>query len=203
MRFARAATDHFDVGHRDGEVTEKTLAHEGEAVREFYAALPKPVLVDWKRPDRCLVLRLLEELGIEYRVGHPAAIRKAETRKQKHDRRDAALIRRCWKALRRSGCAPQQPPDQCRVAPVVFLLARFALRIAAGCPRDTRSPTPPAAAETKTSIGRFQSTSTGLAVRRKTPAPLRLHAPAFSRSLPPSRCPTSKWSVAARANRIL
>src|SRR6266849_5103647 len=62
-----------------GEVIEKTLAHEGETVREFYAALPKPVL---------------EELGIQYRVGHPAAIRKAETRKQKHDRRDAALIRR-------------------------------------------------------------------------------------------------------------
>jgi transposase len=39
-------------------------------------------------------LRLLEELGIEYRVGHPAAIRKAETRKQKHDRRDAELLRR-------------------------------------------------------------------------------------------------------------
>ena len=28
-----------------GEVIEKTLAHEGETVREFYAALPKPVLV--------------------------------------------------------------------------------------------------------------------------------------------------------------
>ena len=32
-------------------------------------------------------LELLEELGIEYRVGHPAKIRAAETRKQKHDRR--------------------------------------------------------------------------------------------------------------------
>jgi transposase len=37
-------------------------------------------------------LGLMEELGIECRVGHPAKIRKAETRKQKHDRRDARLL---------------------------------------------------------------------------------------------------------------
>ena len=37
-------------------------------------------------------LELLEELGIESRVGDPAKIRAAETRKQKHDRRDALLI---------------------------------------------------------------------------------------------------------------
>jgi transposase len=37
-------------------------------------------------------LNLLEELGIECRVGHPATIRAAEPRKQKHDRRDADLI---------------------------------------------------------------------------------------------------------------
>ena len=37
-------------------------------------------------------LELLDELGIECRVGHPAKIRAAETRKQKHDRRDARLI---------------------------------------------------------------------------------------------------------------
>ena len=34
----------------------------------------------------------MEELGIECRVGHPATIRAAEPRKQKHDRRDAELI---------------------------------------------------------------------------------------------------------------
>jgi transposase len=39
-------------------------------------------------------LRLLEELGIPCRVGHPAAVRKAETRRQKHDRRDADLLLR-------------------------------------------------------------------------------------------------------------
>src|SRR6267143_6151022 len=34
----------------------------------------------------------MEELGIECQVGHPAKIRAAEPRKQKHDRRDADLI---------------------------------------------------------------------------------------------------------------
>jgi hypothetical protein len=37
-------------------------------------------------------LELLEELNIECRVGHPAKIRAKETRKQKHDRRDAGLL---------------------------------------------------------------------------------------------------------------
>src|SRR5260370_1921693 len=36
----------------------------------------------------------MEELAIECRVGHTAAIRKAEVRRQKHDRRDAALLLR-------------------------------------------------------------------------------------------------------------
>jgi transposase len=34
----------------------------------------------------------MEELGIDCQVGHPAKIRAAEPRKQKHDRRDADLI---------------------------------------------------------------------------------------------------------------
>jgi len=37
-------------------------------------------------------LNLMEELGIACQVGHPANIRAAEPRKQKHDRRDADLI---------------------------------------------------------------------------------------------------------------
>jgi transposase len=37
-------------------------------------------------------LELPDELGIQYRVGHPAKLRAAEPRKQKHDRRDARLI---------------------------------------------------------------------------------------------------------------
>ena len=37
-------------------------------------------------------LQSMEELGIECRIGHPAKIRAADTRKQKHDRRDALLL---------------------------------------------------------------------------------------------------------------
>jgi len=44
-------------------------------LRKFYSGLTRPVLV-----------------GIECRVGHPKKIRKAETRKQKYDRRDARLL---------------------------------------------------------------------------------------------------------------
>src|ERR1700693_2254611 len=76
-----------------GELVEKTLNHEGETVREFYAALPHPVLVGIEATGSMYwFLELLEELGIERQVDHPTEIRAAEPRKQKHDRRDAALL---------------------------------------------------------------------------------------------------------------
>ncbi len=76
-----------------GELIERTLSHEGNAVREFYAALEGPVVVGMEATGSMQwFLELLDELGIECRVGHPAKIRAAETRKQKHDRRDARLI---------------------------------------------------------------------------------------------------------------
>ena len=76
-----------------GELEEKTLEHEGETVREFYSALSGPILVGIEATGSMQwFLELMEELGIECRVGHPAKIRKAETRKQKHDRRDARLL---------------------------------------------------------------------------------------------------------------
>ncbi len=76
-----------------GELVEKELSHEAEEVREFYSAVPKPVLVGIEACGSMnWFLQLMEKLEIDCRVGHPAAIRKAETRRQKHDRRDAALI---------------------------------------------------------------------------------------------------------------
>jgi transposase len=39
-------------------------------------------------------VNLMEELGIDCRVGHPATIRAAEPRRQKHDQRDAELLLR-------------------------------------------------------------------------------------------------------------
>src|ERR1700757_2547342 len=76
-----------------GEFTEKRLLHEGNAVRDFYTSLKGPVVVGIEATGAMQwFLELLEELGIECRVGHPAKIRAAETRKQKHDRRDAEVI---------------------------------------------------------------------------------------------------------------
>src|SRR5258706_1583719 len=76
-----------------GEIVERTLTHEGAIVRDFYAALPRPVVVGIEATGSMgWFLRLMEELQLTCRVGHPAAIRKAETRRQKHDRRDASLL---------------------------------------------------------------------------------------------------------------
>jgi Transposase len=76
-----------------GEFTENIIRHEGNAVGEFYAALEGRVVVGVEATGSMQwFLELLDELGIQYRVGHPAKIRAAEPRKQKHDRRDARLI---------------------------------------------------------------------------------------------------------------
>lgn len=76
-----------------GEVVNLTLRHEGDQVREFYSELPRPVRVGIEATGSMpWFLNLMEELGIECRVGHPTQIRAAEPRKQKHDRRDAELI---------------------------------------------------------------------------------------------------------------
>ena len=76
-----------------GEVTRRTLKHEGDTVRAFYAAVPQPAVVGLEATGSMpWFLTLLEDLGIAFRVGHPAAVRKAETRHQKHDRRDADLL---------------------------------------------------------------------------------------------------------------
>src|SRR2546428_7678716 len=76
-----------------GELVEKTLEHEAEKVREFYSALPGPVWVGIEATGSMQwFLKLMEDLGIDCQVGNPAKIRAAEPRKQKHDRRDAALL---------------------------------------------------------------------------------------------------------------
>jgi len=81
------------VDTETGELLEKTRLHERKAVGEFYAALEGPVIVGIEATRAMQwFLELLDKLGIECRVGHPAKIRAAETRKQKHDRRDARLI---------------------------------------------------------------------------------------------------------------
>ena len=78
-----------------GEIVAMALKHEGNNVREFYSKLPRPVRVGIEATGSMQwFVNLMEELGIECQVGHPANIRAAEPRKQKHDRRDADLILR-------------------------------------------------------------------------------------------------------------
>jgi transposase len=76
-----------------GEISRQTLQHEGDTVADFYRALAPPVVVGIEATGAMgWFLQLLEELGITYRVGHSGKIREVDTRKQKHDRRDAGLL---------------------------------------------------------------------------------------------------------------
>ena len=76
-----------------GKVVKTTLGPEGNNVREFYSKLPRPVRVGIEATGSMQwFVNLIEELVIECLVVHPAEIRAAEPRKQKHDRRDADLL---------------------------------------------------------------------------------------------------------------
>ena len=76
-----------------GEAVNVTLTHEGNNVREFYSTLPGPVRVGIEATGSMKwFLHVMEELGIDCQVGHPATIRAAEPRRQKHDQRDAELL---------------------------------------------------------------------------------------------------------------
>ncbi len=73
-----------------GEVVEKRLEHEDGEARRFYQSLEPPVLVGIESTGYTLwFAEMLSELGHELVVGDAAKIRASETRKQKHDRRDA------------------------------------------------------------------------------------------------------------------
>ena len=61
-----------------GEIVEVALKHEGDNVREFYSSLAHPVRVGIEATGSMQwFLNLMEELGIECLVGHPAQIRAA------------------------------------------------------------------------------------------------------------------------------
>jgi transposase len=74
-------------------VIERVMKHEGTALRDFYAGLPPPILVGIEATGSMgWFVRLMDDLGITCRVGDPAKIRAVDTRRQKHDRRDARLL---------------------------------------------------------------------------------------------------------------
>jgi transposase len=73
-----------------GEVSEHQLAHEGNAVEDFYAALPRPVIVGIESTGYAVWFHtLMQRLGHTLLVGDAAKIRAMVVRKTKTDRRDA------------------------------------------------------------------------------------------------------------------
>src|SRR5207302_9363159 len=91
------------VDRKTGEFTEKTLSHEGNKVRAFYAALEGPVVVGIEATGAMQwFLQLLEELGIECRVGHPAKIRAKETLRTSVGERTLPSRRRVFEITRNS-----------------------------------------------------------------------------------------------------
>ena len=75
---------------RTGEVREHQLAHDGNAIEEFYAALPGPVTIGIESTGYATWFHtLLQRLGHTVLVGDAAKIRAMVVRKTKTDRRDA------------------------------------------------------------------------------------------------------------------
>jgi transposase len=73
-----------------GEVVQKRLDHESGEARRFYEGLKGPTLVGIESTGYARwFAEMLAELGHELVVGEAGKIRASETRKQKHDRRDA------------------------------------------------------------------------------------------------------------------
>lgn len=73
-----------------GELTERRLEHDQGEARAFYEGLKEPALVGVESTGYAIwFAQMLAELGHELVVGDAAKIRAKESRKQKHDRRDA------------------------------------------------------------------------------------------------------------------
>src|SRR5262249_45543113 len=73
-----------------GETYERQLVHEGSALEEFYAALPRPVTVGIESTGYAIWFHaLMHRLGHTVLVGDAAQIRAMVVRKTKTDERDA------------------------------------------------------------------------------------------------------------------
>jgi len=76
-----------------GELVERRLEHGNGEAKAFYESLSGRVVVGLEASGNTYWLeRLLAGLGHELWMGDAAQIRKQDSRKQKHDRRDARLI---------------------------------------------------------------------------------------------------------------
>ena len=86
----------FGIDTENGEVfADCWIAHTGKELEQFYGALPAGAVVGVESSGNMLWFeRRLVQYGHRLRLGDAAKSRSKETRKQKHDRRDAALIAR-------------------------------------------------------------------------------------------------------------
>lgn len=86
----------FGLDTESGEVVaDRWIAHTGNELDEFYSKLPAGTVVGVESSGNMLWFeRRLAQYGHQLRLGDAAQIRTKETRKQKHDRRDAELIAR-------------------------------------------------------------------------------------------------------------
>src|SRR5207302_2595508 len=96
------------------ELVKKTLKHEGEQVREFYSALPRPVQVGIEATGSMYwFLDLLEELRIDRQVGHPA-----QSARPSHASRSSMGAMRCCSCTSRSKTASHRfgcPRENCEI----------------------------------------------------------------------------------------
>lgn len=76
----------------DGQIQERELDHEVDEVQGFYARFEQAVVGIESVGYAAWFHRMIEGLGHELLVGDSQAIRKKVRRRQKNDRRDAALI---------------------------------------------------------------------------------------------------------------
>ena len=73
---------------RTGEVSERQLGHDGSAIEEFYAVLPRPVTIGIESTGYAVWFHtLMRRLGHTLLVGDAAKIRAMVVRKTKTDRR--------------------------------------------------------------------------------------------------------------------
>jgi transposase len=76
-----------------GETEEKKLDHASGEAEKFYRQLPGPAVIGMESTGNCQwFVEMATTAGHEVWIGDAAKIRASEVRRQKNDRRDAALI---------------------------------------------------------------------------------------------------------------
>jgi transposase len=78
---------------RTGETGEQKLEHASGAAQRFYQQLRGPALIGMESTGNCQwFVEMARTAGHDVWIGDAARIRASDSRQQKHDRRDAALI---------------------------------------------------------------------------------------------------------------